>query len=163
MPTSFVSCFMLTPTEKAVGRHFLGVAQAALLKTFEADPPTYTVPNVLALYRHACPKRQDRSTALELKEIYLPSRTYGVMCVNDEIHVALLNGDSDGVTLATLDPPVAVNADTTVAVGFVPAGRFGFITRAGKCRGCGQTARSKAGRLVDGWERPPIQGRVARS
>lgn len=45
----------------------------------------------------------------------------------------------------------------------VPAGRFGFLFREGRCRACGQTARSRAGRLVDGWERPPITGRVARS
>jgi hypothetical protein len=45
----------------------------------------------------------------------------------------------------------------------VPAGRFGFIYREGRCRACGQSARSRAGRLVDGWERPPITGRVARS
>lgn len=45
----------------------------------------------------------------------------------------------------------------------VPAGRFGYLYREGRCRACGQTARSRAGRLVDGWERPPITGRVARS
>lgn len=45
----------------------------------------------------------------------------------------------------------------------VPAGRFGYIYREGRCRACGQTARSRTGRLVDGWERPPITGRVARS
>lgn len=45
----------------------------------------------------------------------------------------------------------------------VPAGRFGYIYREGRCRACGQTARSGVGRLVDGWERPPITGRVARS
>lgn len=45
----------------------------------------------------------------------------------------------------------------------VPAGRFGFIYREGCCKACGQTARSAKGRLVDGWERPPITGRVARS
>lgn len=47
--------------------------------------------------------------------------------------------------------------------GNVPAGRFGYIFREGHCRGCGQTARSGVGRLVDGWERPPLTGRVARS
>jgi hypothetical protein len=45
----------------------------------------------------------------------------------------------------------------------VPAGRFGFIFREGRCRACGQTARSWVGRLVDGLDRPPITGRVARS
>lgn len=45
----------------------------------------------------------------------------------------------------------------------VPAGRFGFIFREGRCRHCGATARSRPGRLVDGWRRPPNTGRVARS
>jgi hypothetical protein len=45
----------------------------------------------------------------------------------------------------------------------VPAGRFGYIYKEGRCRACGQTARSRAGRLVDGYERPPLSGRVARS
>ncbi len=45
----------------------------------------------------------------------------------------------------------------------VPAGRFGYIYREGRCRACGQTARSRSGRIVDGWERPPVSGRVARS
>jgi hypothetical protein len=45
----------------------------------------------------------------------------------------------------------------------VPAGRFGFVFRQGRCRACGQTARSRVGRIVDGWERPPLTGRVARS
>lgn len=45
----------------------------------------------------------------------------------------------------------------------VPAGRFGFVFREGFCRGCGHTARSRVGRVVDGWERPPVTGRVARS
>lgn len=45
----------------------------------------------------------------------------------------------------------------------VPKGRFGYIYRAGTCRGCGDTARSKEGRLVDGWARPPLAGRVART
>lgn len=45
----------------------------------------------------------------------------------------------------------------------VPAGRFGYLYREGRCRACGQTARSEVGRLVDGWQRPPITGRVARS
>ncbi len=45
----------------------------------------------------------------------------------------------------------------------VPTGRFGFIFREGRCRACGQTARSRVGRLVDGLQRPPITGRVARS
>lgn len=42
----------------------------------------------------------------------------------------------------------------------VPAGRFGFLYRQGRCRLCGQTARSRTGRLVDAHERPPLHGRA---
>jgi hypothetical protein len=45
----------------------------------------------------------------------------------------------------------------------VPAGRFGFVFREGRCRACGQTARSRVGRIVDAFDRPPLTGRVARS
>jgi hypothetical protein len=42
----------------------------------------------------------------------------------------------------------------------VPAGRFGFLYREGRCRACGQDARSHRGRVVDAWERPPLKGHV---
>lgn len=45
----------------------------------------------------------------------------------------------------------------------VPAGRFGFLFREGRCRGCAESARSRTGRIVDAWTRPPLTGRVARS
>ena len=61
---------MLSVAEKQVGRVFRDAAQAALLAGFDADPPTYQVPNFLALYRHNCPARQGRSTAL----VSLPTR-----------------------------------------------------------------------------------------
>jgi len=48
------------------------------------------------------------------------------------------------------------------AYGEVPAARFGFIYKEGRCRGCKGTARSKTGRLVDAYQRPPLDGRVAR-
>ena len=115
---------MLTPNEKTVGRAFRDKVEAELEQSFVDNPPTYVVPSVLALYRHGCPKRKDRSTALELKEIYVKSPH------NSELDV--------------------------------PAGRFGFIYREGKCRLCGHTARSRRGRLVDGLARPPIHGRVVR-
>ncbi len=112
----------LTPEEKAAGRRFRDQAQADLLASVQAQPPTHVVPNFLALYRHNCPARDGRSTALELKEMYRKS---------------LADGD-------------------------VPAGRFGFLWREGRCRHCGATASSRAGRLVDAHRRPPIVGRVNR-
>ncbi len=109
----------LSPAEKAAGRAFRDAAQSALLRTFDADPPTFAVPNFVALYRHNCPERGGRSTALELKEMYQFSPAY---------------------------PEHEV-----------PAGRFGFLWRYGTCRHCGATARSRAGRLVDAHQRPPIR------
>lgn len=111
-----------TESEKAAGRAFRDQAQADLTAHIAAHPPTYTVPHLISILRHACPARGDRSTALELKEIYLRSP----------------------------------------AVGDVPEGRFGFISKQGRCRLCDQTAASTEGRLVDAWTRPPLGGRVAR-
>ncbi len=106
----------LTDDEKRAGRLFRLLAQNHLVAAFDSHPPDFRVPNFLAVYRHPCPGRQMRSTALELCEVY---------------------------RLSPVD-------------GAVPAGRFGFITREGTCRSCGQTAASRAGRLVDAYVRPPI-------
>lgn len=108
----------LTPEEKQAGRLFRDTCQAELVAQVEAKPPTYIVPNWIAVYRHPCPARGNRSTALELHEVYRQSPEY---------------------------PQYGV-----------PAGRFGFIARAGSCRACGHTAGSRAGRLVDARERPPL-------
>lgn len=115
----------LTEVEKNVGRLFRSAAEGQLSALNEKDPPTYSAPFFLGVYRHLCPAKGSHSRAMELKEQYLVSPIYP-----DEN---------------------------------VPAGRFGYIYREGRCRACGQTARSMVGRLVDGWERPPITGRVARS
>jgi hypothetical protein len=144
----------LSPEEKAAGRRFRDQAQATLLASFDSDPPDHTVPNFLALYRHSCPARQGRSTALELKEIYVSSPAYDVITLSGSVlHVA-----------ESTDPMLPETCrHEGVVITFVPASRFGFIYRDGVCRSCRQTARSRAGRLIDAWERPPIQGRVARS
>lgn len=116
---------MLTAEEKTAGRTFRDF-RVRLLDQHNADnPPTHVVPDFIALFRHLCSARHGRSTAMELKEIYVPSPIY---------------------------PEHGVEA-----------GRFGFIYREGRCRGCGQSARSGEGRIVDGRQRPPISGRVARS
>lgn len=142
----------LTPEEKAAGRAFRDAAQARLLDSFANSPPDHTVPNFIALFRHACPKR-GRSTALELHEQYEMSPAYDVFSLGRTVvHVAL----STDPTLPNLVRQEGVD------ITFVPEGRFGFIYKAGRCRYCGQTARSRAGRLVDAHERPPVHGRVAR-
>ena len=113
----------LSPAEKAAGRAFRDRAAAELATRFAADPPTFQVPPVVAIVRHACPGRGGRSTALALREVY------------------------------QLSP----------AAGDIPAGRFAFIHRDGRCRHCGATARSATGRVVDAHTRPPLHGRVARA
>lgn len=40
--------------------------------------------------------------------------------------------------------------------------QFALIFREGTCGRCGQTARSKVGRIVATAERPPLEGRVSR-
>lgn len=111
-----------TDEEKTAGRAFRDQVQAELAAVFAVHPPTYTVPHLISVLRHACPARGDRSTALVLKEVYLRSP----------------------------------------ASGDVPEGRFGYITKAGRCRFCDQSAASRDGRLVDASTRPPLSGRVAR-
>jgi len=135
----------LTPNEKIAGRKFRDDAQAALTASFESAPPTYPAPNFLAHIRHECPGRNDISTALELKEKYQLSPAYYV---------------TDGTAIEVLDDAIQDPGGE-----LIPAGRFAFIYKEGKCKnkGCGHTARSKAGRFVDAHDRPPVEGRVARS
>lgn len=114
-----------TDEERTVGHQFRDRRQLELDLLNEHSPPDWVMPVFLASFRHLCPARNNRSTALELKEIYEISPIYPV------------HG--------------------------VAAGRFAWIYRQGRCRGCGRTARSSQGRLVDGFDRPPISGRVARS
>jgi hypothetical protein len=135
----------LTQSEKIAGRKFRDEAQARLTRSFEEDPPRYKAPNFLSFFRHECPGRKMISTAIELKEVYVFSPAY---CV------------SDGVTT-----PVTDGVYPDEGSELIPASRFGFIYKEGKCRnsGCGETIRSPAGKFVDAYERPPIQGRVARA
>src|SRR4051812_1510144 len=114
----------LTGAEKTAGRKFRDEAQETLAKLNESDPPTFTPPFFLALFRHLCPARNNKSTAIELKERFVFS------------------------------PP---DRDQQV-----PAATFGFLYREGRCRGCGQAARSPTGRLVDSRVRPPLTSRDPR-
>jgi hypothetical protein len=142
-----------TEAEKVAARHFRDHAQAELERRLAAEPPTFRVPHFLAVYRHDCPARNDRSSALVLTEIYQHSPAYNVVISPNGWHLAL-------PVEPGCDEPLHV-PDTTIA--HVVAGRFGCLHRAGRCRGCGATARSTAIRLVDGWQRPPIRPRAARS
>lgn len=137
----------LTHVEILAGRVFRDDAQVRLGLSFHTDPPTYKVPNWLANYRHNCSKRDGRSTAMELREMYDYSPGYLV---------------EDGV-VTTLEENYLTPDGSPLQGHFVPAKRFGFIWKQGKCRACGETARSGAGRFVDSLSRPPLQGRVARA
>lgn len=137
----------LEPEEKVAGRLFR-VQQQQFLDDVNADePPTHWVPHVLALLRHRCPARDGRSTALELREVYIAS---------DKIVVESDGGVHTALWWSAWWPGRASVVDTWI----VQAGRFGFLYRDGRCRSCQQTARSQTGRLVDGWDRPPLDGRV---
>lgn len=134
----------LTPTEKLAGRAFRAKAQSDLLASIASDPPTHQPPNFVRIFRHICGK-SNNSKAIDLKEVYVKSPAY------------LVTPDGKATELSTIE----MTADSMIGE-IVPAGRFGFIYKEGHCRPCGQTARSRAGKIVDALERPPIEGRVAR-
>lgn len=137
---------LLTDLEKQGGRWFREWSQMQLELSHESSPPTFAPPPWLRYFRHNCEKRGGRSTALDLKEIYEWSpRMWVCYCsVVGPIADDFPHRDCDG------------GKELSVA------GRFGFIYKEGRCS-CGATARSKAGRLVDAYERPPVTGRVARA
>lgn len=141
----------LTPEEKAAGKRFRDKMQSLLLESFEIDPPVYQVLPFWSSVRHLCEKRNNISTGLELKEIYLQNTTYVVIKEGKDTLVAISEDDESFESLSE-------DEKNTI----VPAGRFAFIYKMGKCSKCGQTARSKSGRLVDAMERAPLRGKVAR-
>ncbi len=135
----------LTDLEKMAGRIYRDLSQAALEESHLADPPTFVPLPWLRHYRHNCPLRNDRSTSLELKEVYVLSPELWVC------YCSALGEHSDSFP----------HRDCQGGKVAAEKGRFAFIYKEGKC-GCGATARSTAGRLVDARERPPITGRVVR-
>ena len=113
-----------------------------------SDPPTYDPPWFMGRYRHTCPERRERSTALDLKERYVT-----IQDAIDESNERLAKASGGLAGPATFGGP-----------GFEPEDRdlFAIVFREGKCKWCGQTARSSEGRVVAVSERPPMFGRVAR-
>lgn len=146
---------MLTDLEKLAGRWFRDRSQRALEESHRLDPPTFTPLPWLRHYRHNCALRQGRSTSMELKENYKPSPELWV-CYCSAIGEL---GVSDTESSHKCGFPHECCQGGKVAA---DEGRFAFIFKEGRC-GCGATARSKAGRLVDAHERPPLSGRVARA
>lgn len=137
---------MLEPEEKVAGRLFREYASKQLAEEIEYNKPDYIVPPVIGLYRHACDAKDGISTALDLKEVWVPSP-----------RIVVERAD-DGVLTAFFFAQWVVN--TNVDTWAVPDGRFGFVYRQGKCRWCDKTAKSKYGRVVDPYERPPLDGRM---
>lgn len=136
----------LTDSEKIAGRYFRHLSQTRLEESHVSDSPTFVPPPWLRHYRHNCLLRGDRSTSLELKEVYVFSPELWVCYCSaiDELKLGSFpHSDCQGGKVLSVE------------------GRFGFIYKEGKCA-CGATARSIVGRLVDAWERPPITGRVVR-
>lgn len=135
----------LTDDEKLAGRCYRDRSQDELTISHETDPPTFAPPPWLRHYRHNCPLRGDRSTSLELKEVYVLSPELWVCYCStvEALSDSFPHRDCDGGRV------------------LAEKGRLAFIFKEGKC-GCGATARSRVGRLVDAWDRPPITGRVVR-
>jgi hypothetical protein len=136
---------MLEAEEKAAARLFRDREQAALDQSFVDDPPDYEPPNWIAVYRHGCPARANRSSALELPEVYKASPRLTVESSEAGVHTPYFSSEW---------------RPRDVDLWQIPQGRFGFIYRQGRCRLCARTARSRKGRLVDAWQRPPLFGRA---
>lgn len=99
------------------------------------EPALYDPPWFAGRYRHTCPRRGGRSTALDLKERYV---TLGEVLDGGKVPIPAL--------------PLHDIDDAAYAI----------IYNEGRCKWCGQTARTTQGHIVLVAERPPLTGRVAR-
>jgi hypothetical protein len=133
----------LTHAEKLAGRRFRDEQQATLDRQNQEAPPDVFPPPQLHHYRHECPARGGTSTSFDMREVYITSPRYDVCTCGEAVSA----------------PEASAGACHHPRPGCrrteVPAGRLGFIYRAGKC-GCGLTGRSRSGRVVDAQERPPM-------
>ena len=139
---------VLSDHEKLAGRHYREIKNEALVRLNEESPPTYSVMTHWAQYRHLCSARRGISTALELKEIYEVSPEYAI-CLDADNHEFAI-------------PSNAIPSDATLWE-LIPSGTFAYWYKEGKCRGCGQTGRSKVGVCKPAVMRPPLVGRVGRA
>lgn len=64
---------VLTREQKLEARAWLAEQQLLLAGLNENDPPTHAPPNMVKVFRHACSKRRNKSTALQLHEMYVLS------------------------------------------------------------------------------------------
>lgn len=136
---------MLELEEKCAGRLFRDLASKALDEINANDPPDFAMLPVIGIYRHACAAKDGVSTAMDLKEVWVSSP-----------RIVVERADDNTLTAYEYSTWIPKDIDTWT----VPEGRFGFVTREGRCRFCGKTARSTVGRVVDAFNRPPMQGRM---
>lgn len=138
MPAGFLRCAggggvaALTPEEKSAGKLFRDSCALLLAEVpSEARCSTFTV-----WYRHACRDDGQGSTwGMRLRQHYWTSPEYQV--------------EGEWGKWKTAKP-----------VTTIPAGRFAFIFRWGRCSRCGLMVRSGAGRFVIAADSPPEKGAV---
>jgi hypothetical protein len=141
----------LTDAEKEFARRFRDAAQSQLTAKIHTDPPTYTPPMFLAIFRHKCSSRpHNESTAIELKEVYVSSV--------DAIGGEWFGHEVEASHFKELYPDHVNGLGETEGLPL-----FGFFYKEGECRKCKDTAVSPAGKLVLQSERPPVAGRMARA
>ena len=115
----------------------IALLQAHLDGLNENRPPDYDPPWTSAVFRHPCPKSRIAKHTGRATSAALPLV---------ERYVILRE--------------VLIVPDEDLDVEWLDA--FAIIFREGTCGRCGQTARSKVGRIVATAERPPLEGRVGR-
>jgi hypothetical protein len=147
----------------------------------------FVVPPFLAHFRHECPKRHMVSTAMKLNEQYVLSPDYFVYVAPpsaeslarlEVVRRQMESLDEASPEYETLvveegkllrsrlfvlltEPAEGDERVQGAELHKVPAGRFGFVYRSGKCH-CAATGQSRVGKLVDAHERPPLHGKESR-
>lgn len=72
---------MLTEAEKTAGLRFQGQMRSELHLLFETASPDHVMLPYIAVFRHHCAARMNRSTSLEMPEVYITSPAYEDLCV----------------------------------------------------------------------------------
>jgi hypothetical protein len=113
----------------------------------------------------------ERTTALPRPKFSPAEKAAGKRFRDDQTAALLASVEEQKAAVKPGDPVFEVYTDEeqipsrsmlrAVEVTDIPAGRFGFWWKTGKCS-CGQRATSKVGKFEDAYLRPPLQGRVAR-
>jgi hypothetical protein len=116
----------------------IALLQAHLDGLNATSPPTYDPPWTSSVFRHPCPKSRIAKHTGRATSAALPLVERYVT-----LREVLIVPDDEDLDVEWLDA-------------------FAVIYREGRCGRCGQTARSKVGRIVATAERPPLEGRVGR-